>query len=333
MINIIFTIDYEIYGDGSGSVQQHVLAPASRLMDIFLEAGCRMVLFVEAAEFEAMDKTSAYPEIEEVKRQLRTFHEKGFEIGYHLHPQWFGATLTDTSWNLDYKYYNLCLHPKAEIRKLVFRGISYLKEMLADPSFSPISYRAGNWLLQPTEAMAEVLREAGVLIDSSVFKGGLQRALGLDYRPAVRNGYYWRFHEDVNTPTTSGILVEIPIYTELVPAWRMIKPKRLKIHKTKKKSNVSKGMTAKARFTRLMDLLRFRYPLKFDFCRMTLKELTSLVENIIKEDYEDPATFRPIVAIGHTKDLSDFGTVELFLTYLKEKQITVSTFKDILHRL
>ena len=50
MIECIFTIDYEIYGNGQGSLQELVYEPARRLMDIFQRADARFVAFVEAAE-------------------------------------------------------------------------------------------------------------------------------------------------------------------------------------------------------------------------------------------------------------------------------------------
>ena len=58
----------------------------------------------------------------------------------------------------------------------------------------------------------------------------------------------------------------------------------------------------------LLDHLRLWYPLKFDFCRMTIHELTDTVDAVIREDQQDPTSFRPIVAIGHTKDLIDLLT-------------------------
>jgi hypothetical protein len=61
---------------------------------------------------------------------------------------------------------------------------------------------------------------------------------------------------------------------------------------------------------------------------MTLDELTRMVDLLIREDEKDPASFRPMVAIGHTKDLVDFETVEAFLAFLSEKRIAVSQFKE-----
>jgi hypothetical protein len=80
---------------------------------------------------------------------------------------------------------------------------------------------------------------------------------------------------------------------------------------------------------RALDFLRFRYPLKLDFCRMTLDELTSMVEGVLRKDREEPEIYRPIVAIGHTKDLTDPQTVDAFLSFLQTKEIKVSTFEDV----
>ena len=56
MIECIFTIDYEIYGNGEGSLRELVYEPAEKLKDIFLKHNVRFVNFVEAAEFEMIEK-------------------------------------------------------------------------------------------------------------------------------------------------------------------------------------------------------------------------------------------------------------------------------------
>jgi hypothetical protein len=180
-------------------------------------------------------------------------------------------------------------------------------------------------LFQPTQPAAKVLAERGIKVDSSVFKGGLQHRHKLDYRPALRNGDYWRFSDSANVPDDKGSLLELPIYTRMVPAWRMLTAKRVGLQR----KGSSAAQTGKNKLYRMLDLLRVRHPLKFDFCRMTLDELTRMVDKVIGEDEKNPTSFRPIVAIGHTKDLVDFETVESFLTFLADKGITVSTFKNV----
>jgi hypothetical protein len=125
----------------------------------------------------------------------------------------------------------------------------------------------------------------------------------------------------------------MPIYTRLVPFWRMFTSKRLALQQ---KGNAPARKTAPLRLrqgaSRFCDLLRFRYPLKFDFCRMTLDELRASMDDMIRDDQTSPALLKPLVAIGHTKDLDDFETVTEFLSYLKDEGIKVSTFEEVYGR-
>ena len=65
--------------------------------------------------------------------------------------------------------------------EIVEGSISFLRQVVGRPDFAPCSFRAGNWLFQPTPTAASVLAENGIKIDSSVFKGGLQHTHRLDY--------------------------------------------------------------------------------------------------------------------------------------------------------
>ena len=325
MIECIFTIDYEIYGNGEGSLRELIYEPAERLKAIFKKWNKRFVSFVEVAELEMIEAKEADPDIDLVKGQIRDFYNEGFELGLHLHPQWYNAEYENGKWLLDYSEYNLCALPRERIVQIVDRSIAYFREVLGVADFTPISYRAGNWLFQPTQPVANVLAERGIKVDSSVFKGGLRHEQKLDYRRALRNGYYWRFKDDTNVPDTQGVLLELPIYTQMVPFLKMITTKR--IGQEQKAS--SAAQTYKTILYRLMDFMCLLHPLKFDFCRMTIKELTRMVDTIIKEDQQNPTSLRPIVAIGHTKELVDFDTVEFFLSYLEQKGIAVSTFESV----
>jgi hypothetical protein len=62
---------------------------------------------------------------------------------------------------------------------------------------------------------------------------------------------------------------------------------------------------------------------------MTIDELTRMMDKVIENDRETPTVLKPLVAIGHTKELVDFETIERFLSYLKSHGIATSTFDDI----
>ncbi len=51
MIECVFTLDYEIYGNGQGSLRDLVLDPTQRLAELFQEFGAPFVVFAEAVEF------------------------------------------------------------------------------------------------------------------------------------------------------------------------------------------------------------------------------------------------------------------------------------------
>lgn len=324
VIECIFTIDYEVYGNGEGSLRELVFEPTQRLVALFHQERARFVTFVEAAELDRIEEDKADEAIGAVRAQILQLHREGFEIALHLHPQWYRGRCVDGTWQLDKSEYNLCVLPRERIVEIVDRALAYLRSVLNEPDFVPLAFRAGNWLFQPTETAGRVLRERGIKIDSSVFKGGLQHGMQLDYRRALRNGDYWRFSCDVNEPDVQGDWIEIPVYTEMVPAWRMVTPKRVAF-----KDHLRYGRKRVAdRMNRVLDLMRLKYPLKLDFCRMTFAELTSMVDKLMREDAKVPHRYRPIVAIGHTKDLVDLETVRSFLSFLRERRIAVATFAD-----
>lgn len=329
MIECIFTIDYEIFGNGKGSLRELVYEPAKRLMTTFRKYKTRFVIFVEVAELEMIEAKGTDPDIDLVKQQIRNFHSEGFELGLHIHPWWYNARYEHGRWLLDYNEYNLCALPRERITQIIDRSLAYLRKVLGVADFTPLSYRAGHLLFQPTRTKANVLAERGIKVDSSVYKGGLWRKYNLDYRQALRNGYYWRFTDDTNVPDPKGVLLELPIYTQMVPTWKMLTTKRIGLQG----KGSSAAQTAKKILSRLKHFSRFRHPLKIDFCSMTIKELTRMMDKVIQEDKKNPTSFRPIVAIGHTKDLVDFETVESFLSYLERKGISVSTFEEVYEKI
>jgi len=131
-----------------------------------------------------------------------------------------------------------------------------------------------------------------------------------------------------------GVMLELPIHTEMVPFWRMLTSKRVGLQQ---KSRVARSGAAlpgrpRRRVGDFRDYLRLRHPMKFDFCRMTLGELTAMVERAMVLDAPNPSILKPMVAIGHTKDLLDLDTIESFLAFLKRRGIPVHTFASLSSR-
>jgi len=321
MIECVFTLDYEIYGHGGGGLRELVLDPTRQLAEVFKDFGIPFVVFAEAVEFAKIEESQSDPDAAEVRAQLRDLRAAGHEIALHLHPWWANARYADGRWQLDWSERNICALEPDRVEAIVSAAIRYLRDAIDDPRFTPLSFRSGLWVMQPTSVIAEVLFRHGVKIDSSVFKGGRVHELGLDYRPALANDFFWRFDSDVNTPDPNGKLWEIPIYTEMVPFWQMLGRKRLKLHSKMRNGSRGAEMPRRSR-----DFLRFRYPRKLDFCRMTFEEMCDTLETISEERGIRPDERVPVVAIGHSKDFLDSDALRHFLTLLQQRGIAVTTF-------
>jgi len=172
--------------------------------------------------------------------------------------------------------------------------------------------------------LGPILAQAGLKVDSSVYKGGYQRLYYLDYRQAPAGLFYWKFSDEVTKPDPGGQLLEIPIYTRMIPTWKFLSKKRLALE-----AGGASSVSLKAKFTnRYRDFLRFKVPLKFDFCRLSFEELKSMTEELIAIDACSPSDYKPIVLIGHTKDRPDYETVELFSRLSGKKGIRTTTFRQ-----
>lgn len=323
MIHCIFSLDYEIYGNGLGSLRDLVLDPTQRVAKIFAEFDAPFVVFAEAVEFEKIEEAGADPDSAAVRSQLRELRAAGHEIALHLHPWWANARCHNGRWQLDWTERSLGALSSERIETIVSGGIQHLRDALGDPEFTPIAFRAGQWLIQPSQTVANVLARHGILVDSSVFKGGRMHGLGLDYRRASANKGFWRFGEDVNVPDPDGQLWEIPIHTQLVPFWQMLRRKRLQLQR--KTHTASQGSPLPRNWR---DFVRFRYPRKLDFCRMSFEEMRDTTERALRAAPNERESI--LVAIGHSKDFLDGDAVRCFLVYLRQQAIAPTTFARLL---
>ena len=331
MLLLIFTLDYEIFGNGEGRLKDLVYEPVVKLNSLFDAYDVKYVNFVEAAELIKIKEYGTDNYIDLVENQLAAMHNSNYEIALHIHPQWFNGKFINNKWSLDYNEYNLSRLDTEKIDSYINLCVEYLKRAVKDESFSPISYRAGGWLIQPSYNISKNLRRNGIIIESSVFKGGYNNYVGLDFRKYPVNKFFWSFSSDVLEEDTEGKLLEIPIYSQMFPIWKMYSKKRVGIHK-----NMRKRKDLKYKIFSYLDKIRFKYPQKYDFAKMTFTELKNMLDKLIMIDSDSKDIVKPIVLIGHSKNLIDLNTIEKFLKYVKNNKISITTFKDFnnnLHKL
>lgn len=208
--HLIPTLDYELFGDGSGCVDKCLTEPTARCRGIVERHGGQLTLFVEALELACI-RDAMPADFDLVHRQLSDMAGQ-HELELHLHPQWMSAKKHAAGWDLDFDLWRIGDLPVADQAACLDRGIEFLTSYR-----QPKVFRAGAWAIQPGHAMTSLLAERGIGIDSSVAPGAWNPARGdwFDFRAAASLPY-WKAGEDVCCEDDAGSVIEVPIATHQV---------------------------------------------------------------------------------------------------------------------
>lgn len=232
-IAVVITDDWELRGNGTGSVKKMQCEPTLAVMNVYEHLGIRTTFNIEVLQQLAFESyANVYPWIAE-ERDLWVFMVKemvgrGFDIQLHLHPQWIGALYDGNIWHLPGKW-DISTYPKNTIDKAVRDAIDYLESIVG--GFSPASFRGGSWAIGPPAGpLFEILEQAGVQFDCSIVKGIHYNTenLKVDYRNLPSP--YYPYYPDYNDPRRLGTrghgLIEIPTQSvspaELPTHWKSI---------------------------------------------------------------------------------------------------------------
>lgn len=209
-IYFVLTIDYEIFGDGSGCVENCVIKPAEKIMKIAKNFDVPVTFFVDALEFIIMEQClTTKKQVLKVKEQLKSAILKGHDVQLHLHPQWEGAFYQqERGWCVNMKKWRIGNLPYKEILELLQKGKYWLEKLLnpIKPDYKCIGFRAGGWCIQPSYNVIRALREIGIKIDSTVAPGLKSFLPGewFDFT-SVPGLSYWRVNDNVCEVSNNGI--------------------------------------------------------------------------------------------------------------------------------
>ena len=104
MIGLALTLDYEIYGDGEGSLSELAIKPTARFLGICDKYNIKATLFVDVAEILAMKKYDVFKDdVLRAEQQLISAHKNGHDIQLHIHPWWFDANFVNEKWQFENK--------------------------------------------------------------------------------------------------------------------------------------------------------------------------------------------------------------------------------------
>ena len=221
---LLLTFDYELFlGSRSGAVDDCLIAPTTRLMEIAARYPLKMIFFVDTTYLARLAEQGKITprcaaDHRKIVGQLQDLVKAGHYLFPHLHPHWLDAVYLPeiNEWRLDNpRFYRLHGVEEQERRRLFAESYSLLEEIVrsAGGTYPFDAYRAGGWSLQPFDVMAPLFREFGVRYDFSVAprRWSFTEAHWFDFTPVQEASGSYRFSEDVTKPDAAGEFTEFPI--------------------------------------------------------------------------------------------------------------------------
>lgn len=310
MINIIITVDYEIFGNGKGNVKKHILNPTTRLLNISDKHNVPLSIMFEIYEYLAFEKYNkeleidfGYSPVKEIKKQLQTAYKNGHDVQLHIHPQFTEMEYKQKNFLLKNPTLSVLDLKKEEVYKLIKNGKDKIESVLNFSDYKCLALRLSNmpWIEAPKNMLSS-MDKLGLKIHSLSASCEMKNKLG-----------YWKLYDSQS--------YEIPIHTvpmkiyklfnlrnifTLLYIWRYSPPKKSfgKTERDIEKKKLKKGY----------------YCSKWDFSKLSFKDMIEYLEFAIKKfDYKNHEI--PLIMIGHSKDFFNDKNFEKFLEITKEMYI------------
>ena len=352
---IILTSDYEVWGDGSGCVEQCVIKPTSQILNIANKYKAPVTFFFDVCEYWAFEQIEKRGDFENdyrpatmMKRQLQEAIKHNHDVQLHFHPQWLSYQfISNQLWKLDFRYWRLSKvndfhNSDWDLEKLFIKGKETLEEMFSRIKSDYIvnAFRAGAWCIQPEKEVIKAMKSAGISVDSTVapglrFDDGMT-VYNFTNSPVIQP--YWRFSDNVQTLDANGQIIEVPISTVKVTLIRrlyyLVLKILLNIRRTPEKCTQLKGEINRAGYKKIESIKKLigssHRMLNFSDAT-SAQEMIYLCKTIMKNYGNSELEEIPIVVISHPKTFGNPEHFERFMKWLNQNEkVSFGTFQELL---
>ena len=343
MRHVILSVDYEIFGNGSGDVRQHILRPTQEMARICHDHGVPLTVFVEMEEYCSfvefrgrLKRDLGYDPAQEIADQVAVLAAQGHDFQLHLHPEWVGARFQDGRWQLhrEQRTVDDLFATQAETDSYIASRKSLLETLVRKgaPRCSVSTYRAGAFSAQPGKKLLPALAAAGISIDTSVVKGLHGGPANLDYRNAPCSKGPWRVKDDVSKEAIEGAIWEFPIYSLIGRRYHQATLGRLraKFSKNVPKDKQMEMVSQLGIGRNPLKAIRFLWqpvPIKLDFHNVSPGKLVHWIRSAPPPS---PGLPDVVVLIGHTKEHIENSAFENLVAALsRDSSCQISGFDAV----
>jgi len=339
-LQLIFTLDYELFGDGSGSVKHEQINPTNQLLEIFDEYNAKLSIFFEYGQYLgyqkfASSKNSFKEDNSLIEAQLIDTIKRKHDVQFHYHPTWYHASYQNEEITLDTKMFDISNMEEKKISEVVESGKNFLENLLKpiNENYECNSFRAGAWSMKDSTKVLNILKNYGFKCDTSVAPHAkFSSSYGeFDYSDAQSSYEPWLLDIGSNSLTSQSEkreFLELPIYTKKSSLGFL---KYLNPHYLKSKKIISrfyKTKVSEAKMSKINKIKKIvgRDYYMADFNTMDSRILYKMITDVIAEN-SDSNKVIPLVLIGHSK--SSYFNDELRLLFQKLEKLECIEYKNI----
>jgi len=327
-VAIITSLDYELFGDGSGKVQREQIITTKHLANIYDLYGAKLTIMFEYGQFRAYEKftkfNSKFKEANElIKEQLIDLVKRGHDVQLHYHPQWHYAKYNNLSKNIDVNldYIDISSLPQNELNELLKEGKAFLENLLKpyNENYECIAFRAGSWAVRDEAKLITALKSAGFKADSSVVPNVEFKSCKINFKYSNSpSEYKFWFCNDKISKEADGTFIEIPNYTikNRFAFLNYFNMKYFLSHKISSQFYRVKVSEKKLnKFQKIKKILSRDYYMA-DINTMSYKTLVKMVDKVVSSNSNE---LIPIMFIGHPKVSYAIDDMHLFFKKIEFK--------------
>ncbi len=355
-IALILTNDWELFGDGSGDFFEIQYNPTLELIKLLQNEGATITLMAEVLQqLKHIEFSDDIPELKEISTSwelaIKNVIENKCDVQLHLHPQWVDAKYIGGKWQLDMSKSPISALTENDFKDIVKSSKNYLEALIQKykPDYKCIAFRAGNYLIQPSEIPIKVLKEVGIKSDLSVTKW-LYSDQNYDFRSAYSNFKPWFVNpKDINQKFDNcNSIIEFPIYSvrhlnspflrKFFPliyyklryslaiksediSWQKERnriketryPKNIRYYKTSEKKNLKWYLNKIISYETIQLDYDHLYPEFF------VKIIRDLYKNKEAVNFAKYFEFIPIIATAHIKDIHNLKNIKKILRLINKE--------------
>lgn len=333
-MDLALTLDYELFGDGSGDIFKDIIHPTDKILALCEQSNAKITIFFEVVEYwkikSEWDNGNVMGYVDDpilaIEQQIIQAFSNGHDVQLHIHPQWLQSHYDD-KWNVSDKWrMNDIPLTSLSSQDLVLETVLQQGKDILESLLQPISaqyqcniFRAGGFNILPSQPIIEVLNKLNFKMDSSVFPGGYEQnsETSIDFRSLDNQKPFWFIHDgdvlsQINTETDG--LIEIPTFSLPIRRYKKYDLSRIKAL-LRNKSSVTKTLKSKVANKSFVEKFMYFIEQEFitwDFCLFNKTKMQTFITYTQKLQNQSDA-YHPLVLIGHSKGFSSDEALKYLL--------------------